>query len=80
MNELLKQPTRAQHPQCAVPGVEQIHCRVHDLPQRRVQVQPGRHRHHRLQQRVHPLPGAPDDRFRALLDSGEQHPVLRGGC
>ena len=74
IDELAQHSALADHPQRAVSGVDQVDRGLHDLPQRGVQLQSGRHGQHGVQQRVHPVPGAGDDVLDPVLHLDHQLP------
>lgn len=64
LGELVVVPPHSQRP---VSGVHQFHCRVHDCPQRRVEVQSGGDDQHRLDQTIEAVP-APHDLIYPILN------------
>ena len=72
MDELGQHPVRTEHPQRTVTGIDQAHGGPDDLPQRLVQLQPGRDRQHGPQQPVHPVLPA-DDLLEPTAGHGRTH-------
>lgn len=62
-----------EHSERAVAGVDQTGSGAHDGVQRLIQIQPGGHRQHGLDQAVHPVPGV-DDLIDPILHLAEQLP------
>jgi hypothetical protein len=60
VDEFGQAPAPAEHPQRAVTGINQLHRGLHDALQGGVQLQPGTHRDHRIEQPLQPVPDLDD--------------------